>query len=49
MIVQQKTTYQQGTWPIKLIHGQSERSQVPQHRLVSRGNPSARIVTCSYY
>jgi hypothetical protein len=31
-----------------LVFGPSERSQVPHHRLVSRGNQGVRTMTCSY-
>jgi hypothetical protein len=34
MIVWQEITYQQGTWPMKLVLSQGEISQVQPHRLV---------------
>ncbi len=47
-IVWQDTTYQQGTWPTRLVLGPSERSQVPHHKLISKGNQNVGTLTCSY-
>jgi hypothetical protein len=33
---------------MRLVHGPSERSQVPHHRPVSRANQGVGIITCSY-
>jgi len=48
IIVPQGVIYSQGTWPIGLVHGQKERSQVPHHKSVSRGNQGVGTITCSY-
>jgi len=48
MIVHKKTTYQQGSWLVRFALSQSERSQVPHHKLVSRGNQHAGIITFSH-
>jgi hypothetical protein len=49
MVVRQAgTIYQQGIWPIKLVFGQHEKSQVPHHVLVLRGNEGVGTRTCSY-
>ncbi len=47
MIVWQKVTNQQSTWPTRSAHVQGERSQVPHHISVSIRNQGARIVICS--
>jgi len=47
-IVWQDTTYQQGIWPTRLVFGPSERSQVPHHKLISKGNQNVGTLTCSY-
>jgi len=47
-IVRQGVIYPQDTQLARLVVGPGERSQVPHHRLVLRGNQSVGIVTCSY-
>jgi hypothetical protein len=47
MIVWQKITNQQNTWPTRSAHVQGERSQVPHHISVSIRNQGAGIVICS--
>jgi len=44
MIVLQKVTFQQSTWPTRSIHAQGERSQVPHHISVSIRNQGVGIV-----
>ncbi len=47
-VVRQGVIYPQGTQLVKLVVGPSERSQVPHHRPILRGNQGVGIVTCSY-
>jgi hypothetical protein len=47
-IVWQETTYEQGTWPTRLVLGQGEKSQVSHHRPILGGNQGVGIITCSY-
>ncbi len=47
-VVRQGVIYPQGTQRARLVVGPSERSQVPHHRPVLRGNQGVEIITCSY-